>query len=59
MGINNPYFSDLVEVVTNHLTLDVAKRKVLCLGYPDLTITTIEKRILIKDWIWPTQGKYI
>lgn len=38
MGITNQYFSDIVEVVTNHLPLDLAKRKVLCLGYPDFLV---------------------
>jgi len=38
MGIANRYFSDLLEVVKNHLPSAVENRKVLCLGYPDFLV---------------------
>lgn len=38
MGIDNRYFSDLLEVVKNHLPSAVENRKVLCLGYPDFLV---------------------
>lgn len=38
MGIDNRYFSDLVEVVKNQLPFTGETRKVLCLGYPDFLV---------------------
>jgi hypothetical protein len=38
MGIDNRYFSDVIEVVKNHLPSTVKNRKVLCLGYPDFLV---------------------
>jgi hypothetical protein len=75
MGIDNRYFSDLVEIVKNHLP-PVENRKVLCLGYPDFLVdeqhlismfgqyfvNTIPEEPMsdaVKDWVWPTQGKYL
>lgn len=38
MGIDNRYFSDMIEVIKDHLPSTGKDRKVLCLGYPDLLV---------------------
>ena len=69
MGIDNRYFSNIIEVIKDHLPPTAENRKVLCLGYPErmnwkhmpakTAVTTIAKRTTVKDWVWPTQGKYL
>ena len=38
MGIDNRYFSDLLDVVKDQLPFTGGTRKVLCLGYPDFLV---------------------
>jgi hypothetical protein len=38
MGIDNRYFSDMIEVIKDHLPPTAENRKVLCLGYPDFLV---------------------
>jgi len=38
MGIDNRYFSDMIEVIKDHLPSTGENRKVLCLGYPDFLV---------------------
>ena len=38
MGIDNRYFSDLIDVIKNHSSPTTENRKVLCLGYPDFLV---------------------
>jgi hypothetical protein len=38
MGIDNRYFSDMIEVIKDQLPSTGEKRKVLCLGYPDFLV---------------------
>lgn len=38
MGIDNRYFSDIIEAVNIHISTSNTNRKVLCLGYPDFLV---------------------